>query len=456
MSLRIKLAVSMVALAAGATIAVGATSYVSTQHELRAQVDASLRDASSALRYDGRDDDDLPGGGAFPNGPGNRPGGDADGALPRIFSQILVQVLAIDGTITSSPRSGALPVSDIDRDVAADRNPARREFSDVTIDGEDFRILTVSTATGATQLARSLDETDKVLDHIRDRAIVIVIGMSVVALLIGLLIAQQVTRRLVRLTQVATTVAASGDLDVDVPVEGNDETGRLGQAFNGMLSSLARSKRSQYQLVQDAGHELRTPLTSLRTNVSVMRRFGELSPASQQRLLDDLDSETRELTDLVNELVQLATDRRDEESVATVSMGDVARHVVDRAVRRSSRAIALTADDSDVIVRPQALERAMTNVVGNAVKFSDGPIEVIVDQGRFEVLDRGPGLAEDDLARVFDRFYRSLQARALPGSGLGLSIVRDVVETHGGQVFAANRPDGGCRIGFSLPLAPRD
>lgn len=467
MNLRVKLAVSMVALAAGATIVVGAVSYASTDHELRSQVDASLRDA--ATRYEGRATYDLPGA-----APGQRPGlggdGTIDGGLPRKFTQILVQVLDANGRIIASPRSGDLPVGERDTSIAADLGPTQRVYSDVTLDGEEFRMLTVSTSSGAVQLARSLSETDRVLDRILDRSLMTIVAMSFVALLIGLLIAQQVTRRLVRLTDAATAVATSGDLELQVPVDGRDETGKLGRAFNGMLASLARSKRSQYQLVQDAGHELRTPLTSLRTNVSVMRRFAELSPASQQRLLDDLDSETRELTDLVNELVQLATDRRDEETPMPLVLSEVAQHVVDRAVRRSGRSITLNTHDIDhagdagdardagdttVIARPQAVERAMTNLVGNALKFSDGDIEVVVCGGRFEVLDRGPGLAEEDVTRVFDRFYRSVQARALPGSGLGLAIVRDVAESHDGTVLATNRKGGGSRIGFSIPLTAR-
>jgi len=193
----------------------------------------------------------------------------------------------------------------------------------------------------------------------------------------------------VRLTEVATGVASSGDLDVEVPVDGKDETGRLGQAFSGMLAFARAVEALAVPARAGCGHELRTPLTSLRTNVSVMRRFRELSPDSQQRLLDDLDSETRELTELVNELVELATDQRDDEAQSSVVMGEIAQRVVDRAVRRSGRDIGLAADDGVVVVRPQALERAMTNVVGNAVKFSDGPVEVVVRGGRFEVLDRG-------------------------------------------------------------------
>jgi two-component system sensor histidine kinase MprB len=253
---------------------------------------------------------------------------------------------------------------------------------------------------------------------------------------------------------VASRVADSGDVDVEVPVEGRDETGRLAHAFNEMLASLARSKRSQQQLVQDAGHELRTPLTSLRTNVSVMQRYDELSPASRERLLADVESETRELTVMVNELVELATDRRDTEAATPVVAREVAEAVAERARRRSGREVVVTADDSSVVARPQAFERALANLVENALKFSDGAVEIAIEGRRVEVRDRGPGISEADLVRVFDRFYRADAARSQPGSGLGLAIVRDMAESHGGRVFAGNREGGGAVVGFELPALP--
>lgn len=449
MSLRIKFAVAAVTLAAGATVIVGALSYRSTETSLRSQVDTSLQEA--AARYERRPTQDSNLG---PPRVGAPSPADGDGdELPRSFTQILVQRVGRNGSIISGPRSGDLPVSDNDLQIAASTRSAASVFTDISLDGEDYRMLTANTPFGAVQVARSMQEINEVLGHILGRTLVTVVAMSALALLLGLVIAQQVTRRLVRLTEVATGVAASGDLDVEVPVDGRDETGRLGKAFSDMLGSLARSRRSQYELVQDAGHELRTPLTSLRTNIAVMQRFGELSPSSQQRLLDDLDSETRELTELVNELIQLATDQRDDELPSTMVMGEVAQQVVDRAVRRSGRQISIVADDTTVVVRPQALERAMTNIVGNAIKFSDGPVEVTVAGGRFDVSDRGPGIGSDDPMRLFDRFHRAVAARSLPGSGLGLSIVREVAESHGGSVHATNRAGGGSVIGFTLLLA---
>ena len=211
---------------------------------------------------------------------------------------------------------------------------------DVTIDGEAYRMLTVPVeGVGAVQIARSARETERALDVIRTRTWLSVALVIAAAAIAGWLIGRQVTRRLVRLTQAADDVASTGRLDVEVPVSGSDETGRLGLAFNGMLGALARSRDQQHQLVQDAGHELRTPLTSLRTNVAVLRRLESLAPEARQQLVDDLDSETKELTALVNELVELATDRRDDEPAQECDLTVLTEQAAARVRRRTGREV---------------------------------------------------------------------------------------------------------------------
>jgi two-component system sensor histidine kinase MprB len=231
----------------------------------------------------------------------------------------------------------------------------------------------------------------------------------------------------------------------------------LGKALNGMLGALARSRDQQQQLVQDAGHELRTPLTSLRTNVAVLRRMEDLAPDARRQLVDDLESETKELTALVNELVELATDRRDDEPAQDCDLGALAEQAAARVRRRTGRDVAVVNDGSLVSCRPSAIDRAIVNLIDNAAKFSaatgtgGGVIDVEVAGGRVAVGDRGPGIPTADLEHVFDRFYRSVASRSLPGSGLGLAIVRDIVESHGGTVFAEPRDGGGSTVGFVLP-----
>ena len=456
MSLRLKIVLALVLLATCATAAVGFSSYVSTRHELNEAVDTSLRDAAAnpdqLVRFFGR------GPGGFGAGPDLSTDGDGGGgAPPRVFDAVLAQIIAANGSIVRSPQSGVLPVDAADLAVANGSETKPSAPRDVTIGGEAFRMLTVPVEGGAVQIARSARETERALSVIRQRTLLSVALVIAAAAVAGWLIGRQVTKRLVRLTQAADDVASTGRLDVEVPVSGSDETGRLGLAFNGMLGALARSRDQQHQLVQDAGHELRTPLTSLRTNVAVLRRLQNLAPEARQQLVDDLDSETKELTALVNELVELATDRRDDEPAQESDLDALCEQAAARVRRRTGREITVVGDGSLVSCRPAAIDRAVVNLIENAAKFSAAGssvasvIEVEVMRGRVAVSDRGPGIPADDLTHIFDRFYRSVASRSLPGSGLGLAIVRDIVESHGGTVFAATREGGGSTVGFTLP-----
>ena len=305
------------------------------------------------------------------------------------------------------------------------------------------------------QVGRSLDENARVLHDLKTQTMLLVVLVTAAAAALGWLIARTVSGPLARLTRAATDVQESGRLDVEVPVGGDDEVGRLGAAFNGMLGALAASRDDQRRLVEDAGHELRTPLTSVRTNLAVLRRHPDLDADTRAKIIDDLHAETEELVGLVEEVVALARGATDGAPPEPVDLGAMARLVARRAERRHSRPVTVVADDSIVEAPAPALERAISNLVDNAAKFdsSSGPIEIEVAAGRLVVHDRGPGIAEADAGRVFDRFYRAEGARSLPGSGLGLSIVRDVVVRCGGRVEAAPRPGGGATVGFTLPLA---
>lgn len=443
MSLRLKLILALTLLATAATAAIGVVSYRGTEHQLRQAVDRSLTAASLRIaeRPSIADPDDR------------HPDDDII-ERPRSFEQVLYQLVDRNGNVLVAPWSGELPVGDVERSIARSSDRTASQFYDFTFDGEPYRMLTVKYSLGALQFARSLEENGHTLDRILVRTVLAVVLVALAAACVGWLIARRATRRLVHLAEVAGVVASTGRLDVEVPVGGADETGRLGRAFSGMLSALHSSREQQQQLVQDASHELRTPLTSLRTNIAVLRRrFSDLDVASRAQLLADLDSETRELTDLVNELVELAMDRRDAEVVQSVRLADVAERAALRARRRFGREVVVSSDDSVVDGRPNALERAVQNLIDNACKFAPGGrVEVYADSGTLYVRDHGPGVRDDDLPHLFDRFYRSVEMRSRPGSGLGLAIVKSIVDLHGGEVFAGNADGGGAKIGFTLPL----
>jgi len=467
---------------------IGALSYVATARSLDAEALASIDqtarslaagevpDALAAPATDrdaggGADGDDSPAASPAPAAslapaasPAPAARGSGHGGGPPVGPALLGQVLDASGVpIGVGGRAAVLPVTDDDRRVAASAVPHDKTVRDVTVDGVRYLMLTeaLGHGNGAVQVARSRTDHKEVLERLAGSVVVIALVVAAAAAVAGWFLARALTRRLVRLTAAAERVSRTGRLDVAVPVAGSDEVGRLGVAFDRMLDRLARSRDDQQRLVQNAGHELRTPLTSIRTNVSLLRRADELSTDDRAAVLDDLTGETRELTDLVDELVELATDRRAAEPETDVDLDAVARRVAERVERRRGRPVQVAAPADGVVVRgrAQGLERALTNLVDNAVKFDPGGtgrVDVVLrpeDAGglRVEVLDRGPGVPPEDLGRIFERFHRATGVRSLPGSGLGLSIVHDVIAEHEGDVFAAHRDGGGAVIGFTLP-----
>ena len=173
----------------------------------------------------------------------------------------------------------------------------------------------------------------------------------------------------------------------------------------------------------DASHELRTPLTSMRTNVDLLRRARTIGDDERLEILDDVSRELDELGSLVGELVELSTaSRRPDEPIVPVDLALVAADVADRARRRHDRPVDVRTDAPATIAgRRSLLDRALWNLVDNAAKFSAEPtaIEIRVDGGVVEVRDHGPGIAASDREHVFSRFYRAVETRSAPGSGLG-------------------------------------
>ncbi|MFI2505139.1 ATP-binding protein [Streptomyces sp. NPDC018972] len=373
-----------------------------------------------------------------------------------------VQVLGPDGSVFD-PGDPGLPVVDADRRVAGAATAGQvAVHADVDVGDDVYRVATVSLggSRGAVQVAQEFSNTEDLLRALQRRTLILMAAVVVGAGLFGWWLARRITRRLVVLTHTAEAVARTRRLGIQVPVAGYDEVGRLGRAFDRMLGRLAQSEEDQRRLVQDAGHELRTPLTSLRTNISLLRRIDELPPGTREELVADLTQEARELTDLVNELVDLAAGQSDTEPPQRVDLTDIAEDVAGLARRRTGREIVVHASgDTTTDGRPGMLTRAVSNLVENAVKFDRdgrGPVEIHVagparpGTVRVEVRDRGPGIADDDLTRVFDRFYRAADARSLPGSGLGLSIVREIALAHGGAPYAFRREGGGTVTGFTV------
>jgi two-component system, OmpR family, sensor histidine kinase MprB len=331
-------------------------------------------------------------------------------------------------------------------------------FEDATIDGVHARVFTRAIGPGTVvQAVQSVEEQDRAINRLA--LILSALGLGGVGLAggLGLVVTRTATRPVRELSETAEHVARTRDLSRRIEARGGDELSRLAGSFNTMLQALDRSMRSQRQLVSDASHELRTPLTSVRTNLEVLARAnGTLPEAERARMLGDVNVQLDELSGLVGDLVDLARDGAPDEPLEEVRLDLLVDEVVRRARRlHPGREIHLDVDDTLVCGAPGRIDRAVSNLLDNAEKWSPPgePIEVSVKDGQVVVRDHGPGFSGEDLPRVFDRFYRARSARGRPGSGLGLAIVRQVAEAHGGSVTAANADGGGAelRLGLATP-----
>ena len=328
-------------------------------------------------------------------------------------------------------------------------------ISTTEIAGYRMRVLTLPLRTPgrAAMVARPMDEVDAQLAGLWRMSIqIFVIGVAGSGL-IGFVVAGRVVRPVRRLTEAATRVAETQNVDQPIDIKRDDEFGQLASSFNEMLGALSISREQQHRLVTDASHELRTPITSLRTNLEYMQRNSSIEEDERRLILDDVLFELDELTGLVTELVDLATDQHHMGEAECIELDELVDAVVQRHRRRTSYNIVYTATSSQIIAAPALVERAVSNMVDNALKWNppDSSVQVRVENGSVIVSDSGPGIPVEEHEQVFERFYRTEGARSLPGSGLGLSIVRHVAESFGGQARIIDDGQPGTTIELSFP-----
>jgi two-component system sensor histidine kinase MprB len=440
MSFRARLALVAAAAVALAVVAASAVVYVVVRDQLYASVDDSLRNSMERIQTSP----------PFQIGRGpTQPG--VFGGYP--------QVVRADGEVFPRPSQGlTLPVDE--RAIEVARGERNTFLTNADADGTHVRVITfeyLQIPGIAVQIARSLEETDRALDRIKWLMIVIAFGGILVAAGLGLVVARAALAPVRRLTEATETVTATGDLSERIDAGGRDEISRLASSFNAMLGALEESTQARGRLVADASHELRTPLTSLRTNIEVLASDRELPPGERERLLSDVVEQLGEMTNLISELIELARGEQPPAELEDVRLDLVAAEAVERT-KRNRPGISFKTDFQESLVHgvPATLDRAVGNLLDNAAKWSppDGEVEIAVRDSEVTVRDHGPGIDEEDLPYVFDRFYRARSARGLPGSGLGLAIVRQVAESHGGTVVAERAEGGGTLMRFRLNGTP--
>jgi signal transduction histidine kinase len=311
------------------------------------------------------------------------------------------------------------------RDVAVAEQAQPPYFANGRDRGQQFRVDTppgFATPGGLGRPRRAANADDGAL---RDAALLLA-GLTVSAAGVtygaARLTAGRILRPIAELTAAAEHVTQTRDLTARVGSAGtSDEVGRLGSSFDTMLAALHESVTAQRQLVADASHELRTPLTSLTTNLDLLdlARYHESTPHRETVRLDLLTDQT---------------------------VGRVRLRVPHPAIDTRLRPCLVHVD-------PAAVDHAVSNLVDNALKWTppDAAVRVVVENGQVSVTDHGPGIADEDLPRIFERFYRAPAARGMPGAGLGLAIVGGVAHANNGTVAVQTGQHGST---FTLAFPP--
>jgi len=334
-------------------------------------------------------------------------------------------------------------------------------------------VLRGGTTAGAVILLRPVTEVARTTSRLLAffvLASLVGLGLS---LLLSLLLARTLTRPLHELRKAAARVAA-GDFDQRIDVASNDELGQTAASFNAMASRLGELQRERQVLYASVSHELRTPVTSIKGFAQALK--DNVGGAEERRRhLAIIQEEASRLERLVNDLFQLSRLESGQVGMETETV-DLVALVRDAALRYRAEAgeagidFRVTPDEAgaargaglrlEVSGDRDRLKQVLSNLIENALRFTPegGRVDVAVErsgpQAVVRVADTGPGIPEEDLERVFDRFYtvdRS-RARSKGGTGLGLAIAREIVRAHGGRIWAERRPEGGTLFAFSLPL----
>lgn len=385
-----------------------------------------------------------------------------------LTSNVSVQILQNDGEIAWQSVNTPLSGSAFDPDnLSMDENV----FSSRDILGVDYRILSVpivstagSEVLGYLQLGTSLTTVNLVAQMLLILLLVGGLLAVIVAAIIGYIVAGAALSPLDQVTQTAIQITSADDLSRRIPLLGRqtDEVGKLIQAFNATMERLEGLFNTQKRFLADVSHELRTPLTAIRGNVDLIRQFG----VADEESLDAISTEVDRLTRLVRDLLLLAQAEtgklplsRDAVELDTLML-EVFRQAKVLAGERVNVRIG-NEDQARVEGDRDRLKQVLLNVVANALEHAPDGSEVrlaLKCEGKLaelSVVDEGPGIPEEELSRIFERFYRRDPSRNRnkgSGAGLGLSIAYWITRHHGGDIRVESSVGEGTTFVISLPL----
>ncbi|MCW3044525.1 MAG: hypothetical protein JWL57_2683 [Actinobacteria bacterium] len=382
------------------------------------------------------------------------------------------QTISVTGTVVlhsgdPASQSAMLPPASVARVLAGAH---LRTSLRVGTDHEAFRVLALPLGAGPGRqvlvVASSLDEVDQSVHRLRVLLLAVVPAALLAAAGGGWWLARKALRPVAEITRQAGAIGVE-QLHERVPAPSTtDEVAGLATTINAMLERIEHGVREKRRFLADASHELRTPLAVMRSEIEVSLRSDDLEPAARDVLVSNAE-EVERMSRIVDDLLTLARidEGRLELARSRVDLGAVAADVA-ASLRPLAEAqgVPVTVSGGEVGAQvdadPEHLRRAVRNLVENAVKYTGGGGKVGVEVWRrngeagLTVTDTGPGIPEALLERIFDRFVRvdTARSRSTGGSGLGLSITREIVEAHGGRVWAESTPGEGSAFSMGFPL----
>ena len=368
-----------------------------------------------------------------------------------------VQVQLFPGPVAAGQPTPFGPLNKSDVAVAEHDQPAY--FANARDGGQQFRVYTaalpIAPGGGLVRTSRAANADNGALRNAALLLAALTVAAAGITYGAARLTAGRILRPIAELTAAAEHVTQTRDLTARLGATGtNDEVGRLGSSFDTMLAALHESVTAQRQLVADASHELRTPLTSLTTNLDLLEDGAGLADPQAPALVRAAREQAGELDQLITDLLDLARYRESAPHRETVRLDLLTSEAVHRVRQRTpTPAIAADLQPCLVHVDPAGVDHAICNLIDNAVKWNppDGAVHVAVAEGHVSVTDHGPGIPDEDLPHIFERFYRAPAARGMPGAGLGLAIVARIAQANDATADVRTGPDGST---FTLAFPP--
>jgi two-component system sensor histidine kinase MtrB len=373
-------------------------------------------------------------------------------------------ILVVQGS-TEFTSGANLSVADVPSALAELTNDPL--LAHARVDGRPVLVAGASGRDGADfYVFFSLEQLEQGLDELAQAAALSWLVTIVAAAAVGWFIARRALKPVAQ-TAAAAEAIAGGDLAARLPASDTDEFGLLATSFNHMadeveslIGRLAEAADRERRFTADVAHELRTPLTGLAASTAILREQLDALPPSSRRPATIVVADVERLRDLVLELLELANLDAGTERPAssTLHVGAAVDAVIAETELRRAAQLDIDIDpDLQVQADPVPLRRILANLIDNAIVHGDGAVHLRArangDDVSIAVVDDGPGIAAEELDRVFDRFYKTDRSRARGGSGLGLAIAREYARSQRGSLTVCNDVGKGARFTLSLPAA---